>query len=110
MVGDRGFRLSGGEKQRIAIARAFLKKAPILILDEATSNLDTVSEQLIQKALYALMEGKTTFVIAHRLSTVQRADRIVVLDKGNIVETGKHEHLLASDTLYKKLYDLQFNV
>jgi subfamily B ATP-binding cassette protein MsbA len=110
VVGDRGFRLSGGEKQRIAIARAFLKNAPILILDEATSSLDTVSEQLIQKALYALMEGKTTFVIAHRLSTVQKADRIIVLEKGRIIETGSHEHLLASGRVYKKLYDLQFNV
>lgn len=110
IVGDRGFRLSGGEKQRLAIARAILKDAPILILDEATSNLDAASEQLIQEALYTLMEGRTTFVIAHRLSTVQKADRIVVLDKGSIVEAGAHEHLLASPTLYKKLYDLQFNV
>ena len=110
VVGDRGFRLSGGEKQRIAIARAILKDAPILILDEATSNLDTASEQLIKDALHRLMEGRTAFVIAHRLSTVQKADRIIVLDKGVIVDEGNHEFLLASDSLYKKLYDLQFNV
>jgi subfamily B ATP-binding cassette protein MsbA len=110
IIGDRGFRLSGGQKQRIAIARAILKDSPILILDEATSNLDTASEQLIQDAFRALMEGRTSFVIAHRLSTVQKADRIVVLDKGRIVETGTHSNLLSQNTLYKKLYDLQFKV
>ncbi len=110
VIGDRGFRLSGGEKQRIAIARAILKDAPILILDEATSNLDSASEQLVKDALYTLMRGRTSFVIAHRLSTVQKADRIVVLEKGVIVETGTHQELLRGDTLYKKLYDLQFNV
>ena len=110
IVGDRGFRLSGGEKQRIAIARAILKNSPILILDEATSQLDSVSERLIKDALYALMEGKTSFVIAHRLSTVQKANEIVVLEKGRIVEKGRHSHLLAQNTLYKKLYDMQFNV
>lgn len=110
IVGDRGFRLSGGEKQRIAIARAILKKAPILILDEATSNLDSVSESLIKDALYALMEERTSFVIAHRLSTVQKADRIIVLEKGKIVDIGTHSHLLSTDTLYKKLYDSQFNI
>ena len=109
IVGDRGFRLSGGEKQRIAIARAILKNSPILILDEATSHLDSVSEQLIKEALYTLMEGKTSFVIAHRLSTVQKADRVAVLEKGRIIEIGTHNSLLKSDTLYKKLYDLQFN-
>ncbi len=109
IVGDRGFRLSGGEKQRISIARAILKNSPILILDEATSHLDSVSEQLIKDALYILMEGKTSFVIAHRLSTVQKADKVVVLEKGRIVEVGTHNSLLKSDTLYKKLYDLQFN-
>ena len=109
VVGDRGFRLSGGEKQRIAIARAILKNSPILILDEATSHLDSVSEQLIKEALYTLMEGKTSFIIAHRLSTVQKADRVVVLQRGKIVETGTHKTLLKTDTLYKKLYDLQFN-
>jgi len=109
IVGDRGFRLSGGQKQRIAIARAILKNAPILILDEATSQLDSASEQLIKEALYSLMEGKTAFVIAHRLSTVQKADSIVVMEKGKIVETGTHSHLLSQDSLYKKLYELQFN-
>jgi len=110
VVGDRGFRLSGGEKQRIAIARAILKNSPILILDEATSHLDSVSEQLIKEALYTLMEGKTSFIIAHRLSTVQKADKVVVFQKGKIIETGTHQTLLKSDTLYKKLYDLQFSV
>jgi subfamily B ATP-binding cassette protein MsbA len=110
VVGDRGFRLSGGQKQRIAIARAILKNSPILILDEATSHLDSASEQLIKEALYTLMEGKTSFVIAHRLSTVQKADKIVVLERGQIVESGAHANLLGQDSLYKKLYELQFNV
>jgi len=109
VIGDRGFRLSGGEKQRVAIARAILKDAPILILDEATSNLDSASEQLVKDALYTLMRGKTSFVIAHRLSTVQQADKIVVLEKGNIVGMGTHSHLIETNPLYKKLYDLQFN-
>jgi len=110
VVGDRGFRLSGGEKQRIAIARAILKNSPILILDEATSHLDSVSEKLIKEALYILMKGKTSFIIAHRLSTVQQADKVVVFDKGKIIETGTHQTLLKTDSLYKKLYDLQFSV
>lgn len=110
VVGDRGFRLSGGEKQRIAIARAILKNSPILILDEATSHLDSASEQLIKEALYILMEEKTSFIIAHRLSTVQKADKVVVFDKGKIVEAGTHQTLLKADSLYKKLYDLQFSV
>ena len=109
IVGDRGFRLSGGQKQRIAIARAILKNSPILILDEATSHLDSLSEQLIKDALYILMEGRTSFVIAHRLSTVQRADRIIVLDQGRVAEVGTHSALLEKGTLYKKLYNLQFN-
>ncbi|MBD3263557.1 MAG: ATP-binding cassette domain-containing protein [Candidatus Omnitrophica bacterium] len=108
MIGDRGLRLSGGEKQRLAIARAILKDAPILILDEATSQLDSVSEQLIKEALYTLMEGRTSFIIAHRLSTVQRADKIIVLEEGQIKERGNHAQLTAADTLYKKLYSLQF--
>lgn len=108
IVGDRGFRLSGGEKQRISIARAILKDSPILILDEATSHLDSVSEQLIKDALYLLMKGKTSFVIAHRLSTVQKADRVVVLEKGKIAEVGTHDFLLEKGTLYKKLYESQF--
>jgi subfamily B ATP-binding cassette protein MsbA len=110
IVGDRGVKLSGGQKQRISIARAVLKNAPILILDEATSQLDSVSEKFIKEALAVLMKGKTTFVIAHRLSTVEEADLIVVLDNGEIIETGTHKSLIASDTAYKKLYQLQFNI
>ncbi|MFH1504474.1 MAG: ABC transporter ATP-binding protein [Candidatus Omnitrophota bacterium] len=108
VIGDRGLRLSGGQKQRIAIARAILKNSPILILDEATSQLDSESEQLIKDALHNLLKGKTAFVIAHRLSTVQKADKIVVLDRGSIIEIGTHSQLLAGDSMYKKLHDLQF--
>ncbi|RKY37492.1 MAG: hypothetical protein DRP72_03135 [Candidatus Omnitrophota bacterium] len=110
VVGDRGFKLSGGQKQRIAIARAILKDAPILILDEATSFLDSQSEKLIQEALAYLMKEKTVFVIAHRLSTVQTATKIVVLEKGKIVEQGRHSYLLKEGRVYKRLYELQFNV
>ncbi len=108
MVGEAGIRLSGGQRQRLAIARALLKNAPILILDEATSQLDTESESLVQKALYNLMEGRTTLVIAHRLSTVTKADRIVVVEGGRIVQEGSHEELLRAGGTYKRLYDLQF--
>ncbi len=108
VIGEGGLRLSGGQRQRLAIARALLKNAPILILDEATSHLDTESEALVQKALYNLMQGRTTLVIAHRLSTVMRADRIVVMEAGRIVEQGAHSELLALGGVYKRLYDLQF--
>src|SRR5205809_562220 len=107
-VGERGLRLSGGERQRLSIARALLKDAPILILDEATSSLDTESEALVQQALQNLMEGRTTIVIAHRLSTVRRADRIIVLADGRIKESGTHEELVVRHGLYWKLYKLQF--
>ncbi len=110
VIGESGLRLSGGQRQRLAIARALLKNAPILILDEATSQLDSHSEALVQKALYNLMHGRTTLVIAHRLSTVMRADRIVVMEAGRIVEEGSHRELLALGGAYKRLYDLQFRV
>ena len=108
VIGERGIRLSGGERQRIAIARAILKNAPILILDEATSALDSESEALVQSALHNLMSGRTVFVIAHRLSTVRRADRIVVIENGAIADIGSHEDLMTKLGTYRRLYDLQF--
>ena len=109
LVGERGYRLSGGEKQRIAIARVLLKDPDVLILDEATSHLDSRSESLIQQALERLMEGRTSIVIAHRLSTVRAADQILVIDDGMIVERGTHESLVEEDGLYAELYRTQFN-
>ena len=106
-IGDRGSKLSGGERQRLTIARAILKNPPILILDEATSSLDTESERLVQDALNHLMKDRTSIVIAHRLSTVRYADEILVLNKGRIVERGKHESLLLQDGIYKKLVEMQ---
>jgi ATP-binding cassette subfamily B protein len=107
-VGERGIKLSGGQRQRIAIARLFLKNPSLLILDEATSALDNITEIQIQKALEELSEGRTVIVVAHRLSTVKNADRIVVIDKTGIVEQGSHEELLSKDGEYKKLYNSQF--
>ena len=109
-LGERGVRLSGGQRQRISIARAMLKNAPLLLLDEATSALDAESEQIVQRALQAAMSGRTTLVIAHRLATVQRADRIVVLDHGRIAEIGRHDQLVATDGLYARLAALQFAI
>ncbi|TSA00280.1 MAG: lipid A export permease/ATP-binding protein MsbA [Nitrospiraceae bacterium] len=108
LIGENGIKLSGGERQRLAIARALLRNPPILILDEATSSLDTESERMVQMALANLMEGRTTFVIAHRLSTVQRADRIAVLAGGRLVEIGRHEELLAKAGVYHRLHQMQF--
>ncbi len=106
-IGDRGVKLSGGERQRLAIARALLKNPPILLLDEATSQLDTESERLVQDALNKLMQGRTVFMVAHRLSTVRNASKIIVLDKGSIVQMGTHQDLLEKDGLYRRLWDMQ---
>jgi len=108
VIGERGTRLSGGERQRVAIARAVLRNPAILLLDEATSALDTESERLVQDALEKLMKDRTVLVIAHRLSTVQHADRIVVLDQGRVVATGTHAELVGAEGVYRRLYELQF--
>lgn len=107
-IGERGVRLSGGQKQRIAIARAILENPQILILDEATSALDNESEKLVQDALERLMKGKTTFIIAHRLSTIINSDKIIVIQEGEIKETGRHEELLEKGEIYKGLYNKSF--
>ena len=108
-IGENGVRLSGGQRQRIAVARAFLKRAPVLIMDEATSALDNVSERHVQEALDALRSGRTTLIVAHRLSTVERADRILVMAEGQIVEQGTHVELLERSSLYAGLYHFQFS-
>jgi subfamily B ATP-binding cassette protein MsbA len=108
IVGERGIFLSGGQRQRLAIARAVLADAPVLILDEATSALDAESERYVQQALANLTRGRTSVVIAHRLSTVRRADRIVVIERGRVIETGRHAELLEKSGTYKRLYELQF--
>jgi subfamily B ATP-binding cassette protein MsbA len=108
VIGEKGFRLSGGEKQRLSIARAILKNAPILILDEATSSLDSESESLVQAALANLMQNRTALVIAHRLGTIRRANRIAVLEDGRITAIGSHDELLTTSPTYQRLYQLQF--
>ena len=106
-IGDRGSKLSGGERQRLTIARALIKNPPILILDEATSSLDTESERLVQDAINNMMQNRTSIVIAHRLSTIRHADEIIVLQKGKIVERGTHDQLLSQNGFYKKLVEMQ---
>jgi subfamily B ATP-binding cassette protein MsbA len=108
LVGERGIKLSGGQRQRLAIARVFLKNPAVVILDEATSSLDSESERLVEQAMQTLLQGRSTLIIAHRLSTVQRADRVVVIDRGQIVEEGSHANLLAREGVYSRLFRGQF--
>jgi subfamily B ATP-binding cassette protein MsbA len=108
MIGERGVRISGGQKQRVTIARAIIRNPSILILDEATSSLDTESEHQVQKALEQLMKNRTTIVIAHRLSTIQNASRIIVMSGGRVIQEGTHDALLAQGGLYQELYNMQF--
>ncbi len=110
IIGERGVRLSGGQKQRLCIARVFLKNPPILILDEATSALDNATETLIQRALDELCQGRTTLVVAHRLSTIKNADTIAVIDQGHILEQGRHDQLMQHNGLYANLYNEQFKL
>ncbi len=110
LVGEKGVTLSGGQKQRVAIARTLLKDPRILVLDDATSSVDTETEALIREALERLMEGRTSFIIAHRIQTIMRADKILVLDKGRIVQQGAHRELIQQDGLYKQIYELQAQV
>ena len=110
LVGERGVKLSGGQRQRVAIARAILKDPAILILDEATSSVDTETEELIQESIEKMMQGRTSIVIAHRLSTIQKADQILVLHKGEIVETGTHESLLEKGGYYTQLHQMQLKM
>ena len=110
VIGERGLKLSGGQKQRLAMARAFLRNPQILILDEATSSLDSESENLVQEALEKLMVNRTSIVIAHRLSTVKNADKLIVLDDGKIIQSGTHDELIEQGGIYKYLYNLQFGI